>query len=245
MKALILAAGYGTRLEAVVKDFPKALVMVGKKTILDYLIDQIVDISAIDGVYLATNSKFYNHFKDWRETRPDVKIEILDDQTSSNEERLGAIGDLRLLIEHFNIQDDILVCASDTIVQPRLAPFIESFKNKSASWICVRRDPDEEDRKHRGIIAVDDEMRVISFEEKPEHPQSDLAAVPFYIYPKEVVPRVKEYLDADGIADAPGHFVAWLYQKEPVYAYNINGNVMDIGNPESLAKARKIYGHSS
>lgn len=245
MKALILAAGYGTRLQGVVPDIPKALIEIGSKTILDYLMDQISGISEIDGIYLVTNSKFYNHFKDWRETRLDVKIEILDDKTLSNEERLGAIGDLQFLIEYFDIKADILVCAADTIVQPRLAPFVESFKNKRASWICVRRDPDAEDRKHRGIIAVDNEMRVTSFEEKPEHPKSDLAAVPFYIYPKEVIARVKEYLDAGGIADAPGHFVAWLYTREPVFAYNIDGRVLDIGNPESLESARKIYGYSS
>lgn len=241
MKALILAAGYGTRLQEMVRDLPKALIVVAKKTILDYLIDQIIDIPDIDGIYLVTNSKFFNHFQDWRGQRPNIKIEILDDQTTTNEERLGAIKDLQLLIERFNINDDVLVCASDTIVQPRLAPFIESFKNRQASWICVRREPDIEDRKQRGIISANDEMRVISFSEKPEHPKSDLVSVPFYIYPKEILSRIKEYLDAGNITDAPGHFVAWLYSRENVYAYNINGNVMDIGNPESLEKARKIF----
>ena len=105
----------------------------------------------------------------------------------------------------------------------------------------MRREPSEGDRKHRGIVFVDKDMRVGDFEEKPQHPKSDLSAVPFYIYPKEVVPRIKEYLDSGGIADAPGHFVAWLYTRVPVYAYNIEGNVMDIGNPESLERARRVF----
>ncbi|PIZ82150.1 MAG: hypothetical protein COY02_00585, partial [Parcubacteria group bacterium CG_4_10_14_0_2_um_filter_41_6] len=123
----------------------------------------------------------------------------------------------------------------------KLAPFVESFKKQRAPWICVRREENEEDRKHRGIVSVDNEERVTSFEEKPEHPKSDLAAVPFYIYPKEIVPMIREYLDSGGTADAPGHFVAWIYKKQPVYAYNIEGKVMDIGNPESLEKARKVF----
>lgn len=241
MKAIILAAGYGTRLQAIVKDLPKALIEIGGQTILDYLFDQLRSISEIDGYYLATNSKFYNHFKDWQKLHPDINIEILDDKTSSNDERLGAVGDLHLIIDHFNIQDDILVCAADTIVQPRLVPFIESFKNKPTTWICARREPNKEDRKHRGIISVDNEMRVISFIEKPSIPQSDLAAVPFYVYPKEIIPLIKDYLVTGGVTDAPGHFVAWLYERTPVYVYNIDGQVIDIGNPESLIKARNFF----
>jgi len=240
MKALILAAGYGTRIQEVVKDTPKALIQVGEKTILDYLFDQLKDIKEIDGFYLVTNSKFVRQFNIYKQER-DLDAEILDDGTSSNEERLGAIGDLQLLVEKYNIDDDILVCAADTIVQPKLIPFVESFEKNSASWICVRQEPSEEDRQHRGIISVDDGMRVTSFEEKPEHPKSDLAAVPFYIYPKKVVARIKEYLDSGGKTDAPGDFVAWLYTREKVYAYNIEGKVMDIGNPESLEKARKVF----
>ena len=240
MKALILAAGYGTRIQEVVKDTPKALIQVGEKTILDYLFDQLKDIKEIDGFYLVTNSKFVRQFNIYKQER-DLDAEILDDGTSSNEERLGAIGDLQLLVEKYNIDDDILVCAADTLVQPKLIPFVESFEKNSASWICVRQEPSEEDRQHRGIISVDDGMRVTSFEEKPEHPKSDLAAVPFYIYPKKVVARIKEYLDSGGKTDAPGDFVAWLYTREKVYAYNIEGKVMDIGNPESLEKARKVF----
>lgn len=240
MKALILAAGYGTRIQEAVKDKPKALIEVSNKTILDYLFDQLRDMSGIDDFYLVTNSKFYDQFVAWRNAH-NIKIEILDDKTSSNEERLGAVGDLQLLIDRYNIQDDILVCAADTIVQPKLAPFVESFDKNRASWICVRREPSEEDRKHRGIVSVDNKMRVIDFEEKPDKPKSDLASVPFYIYPKEIIPMIKEFLDTGANADAPGHFVAWLYKKQPVYAYNIEGKVMDIGNPESLEKARQVF----
>ncbi|PIP67274.1 MAG: hypothetical protein COW93_01050 [Parcubacteria group bacterium CG22_combo_CG10-13_8_21_14_all_41_9] len=240
MKALILAAGYGTRIQEVAKDTPKALIEIGNKTILDHLFEQLRFMPCLDGFYLVTNHKFYDQFVAWRNTH-DVSVEILDDGTSCNEDRLGAIGDLQLLIEKYNIKDDILVCASDTIVQPKLAPFVESFKKQRAPWICVRREENEEDRKHRGIVSLDNEERVTSFEEKPEHPKSDLAAVPFYIYPKEIVPMIREYLDSGGTADAPGHFVAWIYKKQPVYAYNIEGKVMDIGNPESLEKARKVF----
>lgn len=241
MKAIILAAGYGTRLQAMVKDLPKALIEIGGQTILDHLFNQLRSIPEIDGYFLVTNSKFYNHFKAWQKSHSDINIEIFDDKTSSNDERLGAVGDLQLLIDHFDIKDNVLVCAADTIVQPRLTPFVESFKNKPAAWICARRESNEEDRKHRGIISVDKKMRVVSFIEKPSIPQSDLAAVPFYIYPKEIIPLIKDYLITGGVADAPGHFVAWLYGRTPVYVYNIDGQVIDIGNPESLIKARNFF----
>ena len=240
MKTLILAAGYGTRIQEVIKDTPKALIQVGTKTILDYLFDQLKEIKELDGFYLVTNSKFYDQFNIWKKERG-LNIEILDDHTSSSEERLGAIGDLQLLVQKYNIEDDVLVCAADTIVQPRLAPFVESFYKNNKSWICVRRVDDIDDIKQRGVVLADKEDKVIDFEEKPDHPKSNLAGVPFYIYPKDVMHRIKEYLDKGENPDRPGDFVAWLYKKEPVYAYNIEGKVMDIGNPESLERARKVF----
>jgi glucose-1-phosphate thymidylyltransferase len=240
MKALILAAGYGTRIAEVVKDTPKALIEVGGKTILDYLFEQLQDIKEIDGFYLVTNSKFVRQFNIYKQEKR-LDVEILDDGTNSNDERLGAIGDLQLLIDKYNIQDDIIVCAADTIVQPKLARFVQTQHHNQESRICVRTIDDVEDIKHRGVIAVDDDRKVTEFEEKPENPKSNLAAMPFYIYPKKVIPRIKEYLDSGGNPDAPGHFVAWLYTRENVYAYNIEGQVMDIGNPESLDRARKVF----
>jgi|ETN02SMinimDraft_2_1059926.scaffolds.fasta_scaffold40208_2 glucose-1-phosphate thymidylyltransferase len=244
MKTLILAAGYGTRIQEVVKDTPKALIEVGGKTILDHFFNQLRQISQLNDFYLVTNNKFANQFSDWRD-KTSIDIKILDNKTTSNEERLGAIGDLQLLIDSFNINDDILVCASDTIVQPRLAPFVESFNPSQQSRICVRTIDDIEDIKHRGVALVDGKNKIIDFEEKPKNPKSNLAAMPFYIYPKKVVPKIQEYLDSGGNPDAPGYFVAWLYTREPVYAHNIEGQVMDIGNPESLDRARKLFNTSS
>ena len=244
MKALILAAGYATRLYPLTKNFPKPLLKVGGKTILDHLLEQIKAIADIDGVYVVTNRRFYRHFADWtcdKAVQTGVRIEILDDGTTSNDNRLGAVGDIQFAIEARDIADDVLVLAADNILLFSLPKLVNTFKSNPVSHIAVRHNPDYEDRKRRGNVQLDKDNRVLQFIEKPDRPISEWSALPVYIYPTSILLRFEEYIANGGNPDAPGHFVAWLHTCETVYAYDIEGGVLDIGNRESLAEARAFF----
>lgn len=244
MKAIILAAGYATRLYPLTENFPKPLLEVGGKTILDHLIEQIKTIADIDGAYVVTNHRFYGHFADWaraNRAHTGVETEILDDGTTSNDDRLGAVGDIQFAIKARDIADDVLVLAADNILLFSLQKLVNTFNSNPFSHIAVRHNPDYDDRKRRGNVQLDGDNRVLQFIEKPERPFSEWSASPIYIYPASILPRFKEYVDNGGNPDAPGHFLEWLHACETVYAYDIDGSVLDIGNRESLAKARAFF----
>ena len=245
MKAIILAAGYATRLYPLTKNFPKPLLEVGGKTILDHLVDQIKIISDIDRIYVVTNRRFFGHFADWacenKAIQAGLETEILDDGTTSNDNRLGAVGDIQFAIEACAIADDILVLAADNILLFSLQKLVDTFNSNPVSHVAVRHNPDYDDRKRRGNVQLDKDNRVLRFIEKPDRPISEWSASPVYIYPASILPRFEEYIASGGNPDAPGHFVAWLHTCETVYGYDIEGGVLDIGNRESLAKARAFF----
>ena len=245
MKAIILAAGYATRLYPLTKNFPKPLLEVGGKTILDHLVDQIKIISDIDRIYVVTNRRFYGHFADWacknKAIQAGLKTEILDDGTISNDDRLGAVGDIQFAIEACAIADDVLVLAADNILLFSLQKLVDTFNSNPVSHVAVRHNPDYDDRKRRGNVQLDKDNRVLQFIEKPDRPISEWSASPVYIYPASILPRFEEYIASGGNPDAPGHFVAWLHTCETVYGYDIEGGVLDIGNRESLAEARAFF----
>lgn len=245
MKAIILAAGYATRLYPLTKNFPKPLLEVGGKTILDHLVGQLKNIADIDGVYVVTNRRFYGHFADWaranRAIHTGLETEILDDGTTSNDNRLGAVGDIHFAIETCDIDGDVFVLAADNILLFSLQKLVNTFKSNPVSHITVRHNPDYDDRKRRGNVQLDEDNRVLQFIEKPDSPISEWSASPVYIYPASILPRFEEYIANGGNPDAPGHFLEWLHICETVYAYNIEGRVLDIGNRESLAEARAFF----
>ena len=243
MTVLVIAAGYATRLYPLTRDFPKPLLEVGGRTILDHLLEQIQAIPGVEAVYLITNSRFVAHFEAWRRGRHGGgDVDIIDNGTVSNEDRLGAVGDIRFALEARDIDDDLLVCAADNILQFPLADFVAVFRAHPTAHVCVRAIEDVEDRRKRGIVILDADDRVLEFEEKPEEPKSEWAVPPIYFYPRATVPRIGEYLEDGGTMDAPGHFVEWLCKVEPVYAYRIDGTVLDIGNHASLAEVRRVLG---
>ena len=257
MKAIILAAGYATRLYPLTKNFPKPLLEIGGKTILDYLVEQLRDIPDIDQVHLVSNSRFVHHFQDWLTSLGDrakqedrahrgLRITIHDDGTSSAEERIGAIRDIKVPIDNAGLDDDLLVIASDNILQWSLNDFVKTWKRNGAYHICVRHEADREDLKKRGNAILDDDDRLIDFIEKPADPKSNWVVPPIYLYPKASLSLIDDYLNDDtfeteGIrGDSPGQIIEWLYKRIPVYAHKIDGEILDIGNPESLAAARAL-----
>ena len=254
MKAIILAAGYATRLYPLTKNFPKPLLEVGGQTILDHLIDQLREIPDIDQVHLVTNHRFIGHFQDWLTGLGDqakaedrahrgLRITLHDDGTTSADDRLGAIPDLKFVLDAADIHDDLLVTASDNILQFSLNDVVKTWKRNGEYHICVRHEEDVEDLKKRGNAILDDEDRLIDFIEKPQNPKSNWVVPPIYIYPKASLSEIDSFLEegrsTPGITgDSPGQIVEWLYTRIPVYAHRIQGTILDIGNPESLAQAR-------
>jgi glucose-1-phosphate thymidylyltransferase len=235
VKALILAAGYATRLFPLTLDRPKHLLEVAGRPILDRLLDQL-PLDELDAVYVVTNSKFAPRFREWAETAP-FEAEVIDDGTTSDEDKLGAIGDLALAIREKGIDDDLLVAAGDSLFTERLDGFVRFARERDAAAIAAYDVGDREAVKRLSVLGLDAESRIVSFEEKPDEPASTLAGIALYYYPREILPLVEEYLAEGNNADQPGRFIGWLYTRAPVYAWPVPGRWLDIGTPESLAEA--------
>jgi glucose-1-phosphate thymidylyltransferase len=229
MKALILAAGYATRLRPLTDSIPKQLLPVGGRPMVDWILDRIAETSA-DEIHLVTNARFAVDFERWAE---DKEVRIHNDGTTSNEDRLGAIGDIRFT----GLDDDLLVVAGDNLFDYSLADYERYWREREGSCIAVLDVGDPELAKKYGIVDVDEDDRVIGFVEKPEQPATTLCATATYLYEREHVRLVERYLEEGNPPDQPGNYVAWLYQREPVYAYRFEGQWYDIGDANQLLEA--------
>lgn len=239
MKAVILAAGYATRLRPLTENFPKPLLPVGGRPMLDWIVERVEEVDEIDGLHVVTNSRYAADFASWAEGGD---IQVHDDGTTSNEDRLGAIGDLRFTVEEARLQGDhLLVIAGDNLFDYSLAGYVEWWHGKgTASAISVRRIPDRELIKQYGVVTIDDDDRITSIVEKPDDPQGDLAATATYIYHREHAALIQEYLEEGNSPDAPGRFPEWLVHRAPVYGYAFEGLWMDIGDREQLLEADNL-----
>ena len=233
MKALVLAAGYATRLRPLTESMPKQLLPVGGRPMLDWILDKLRDTSA-DEIHLVTNARFANDFAEWSAGK-DVRVH--NDGTNSNDDRLGAIGDIRFVQEHAELDDDLLVIAGDNLFDYSLREFEDFWRWKDGSAVAVYDVGDPALASQYGVIAVDPDDRITAFVEKPEHPASTLAATATYLYTRDHALRVGEYLADGNPPDAPGNLVAWLYQRAPVYAYRFAGDWYDIGDHQQLLEA--------
>lgn len=243
MIAIILAAGYATRLYPLTIDKPKALLPVADKPILDYIISEIETIEEINKIVVISNNKFYKNFINWKENRIN-KIEtiILNDNTMDDETKLGAIGDLQFAIETLNLEkEELLIIAGDNLFTFKLKDFYNEYKNKNSDMILVKEINEIEELRRMANVMVDKDMKVINMEEKPQNPKSNIAAFASYIYKKETVPLIKQYLSEGNNPDAPGFFPSWLYQRKDVYAYKFNGECYDIGTPTSYKQVNEIF----
>lgn len=240
MKCLILAAGYATRLYPLTENFPKPLLKVGEKTILDWLVDDIDTKGSVDEYVVISNHKFAVHFEDWAKGKTQ-KITVVDDGTDTNETRLGAVKDIQFAIDTLALDDDMLVIAGDNVLDFSLTKFVAYAEEKKTS--CVMRYYEEEQKKlsKSGVLTIDDKDKVIKMQEKPEVPESNWCCPPFYFYKKEDAKLVKEGIENGCGTDAPGSFIAWLCSKSPVHAMEMPGSRYDIGNLESYKKVQEEY----
>ncbi|MCR4938898.1 MAG: nucleotidyltransferase family protein [Treponemataceae bacterium] len=240
MKCLILAAGYATRLYPLTENFPKPLLKVKDKTILDWLLEDIARSGCVDRYVVISNHKFAGHFEKWAAAHV-LPITVLDDGTESNETRLGAVKDIQFAIDKLSLDDDLLVIAGDNLLNFSLQGFIEFQKKKNTTCVMRYWEADTNKLHKTGVAEVDENDKIISMEEKPADPKSNWCTPPFYIYRKEDIRLVKEGIEAGCGVDAPGSFIAWLSSRTNVHAYEMPGNRFDIGNLASYEEVQRIY----
>ena len=234
MRAIILAAGYATRLRPLTDTIPKQLLPVGGRPMIDWVCDRIAEVT--DRIELVTNARFADDFREWASVRGGVRVH--DDGTVSNEDRLGAIGDIAFVLDQVGTDDDLLVVAGDNLFDFSLGNFVGFTAGKGvASAVAVYDCGDLELATQYGVVDVDGDDRVVDFQEKPTEPRSTLVATAAYLYHREHVPLVSRYLAEGNPPDQPGRLIAWLYEREPVYAFRFPGLWFDIGNPEQLFEA--------
>jgi glucose-1-phosphate thymidylyltransferase len=241
VKAIILAAGYATRLYPLTLDRPKALLPVGGRPMVDHLLERLAGVEGLDEIYLVTNTKFAGAFRDWAADREGARVQIVDDGTSDDDSKLGAIGDLDLTIRAGGIDDDLLVLAGDNLFSESLAPFADFGREKDSPALGVYDVGDLDAIRRYNAIELDGDDRVRFFEEKPEHPRSTLTGIALYFYPHSSLRLIREYLEAGNNPDQPGRLVEWLYPRVPVYAWRVPGRWFDIGSKETLEEADRAF----
>ncbi|MBI4115882.1 MAG: nucleotidyltransferase family protein [Candidatus Omnitrophica bacterium] len=239
MKIVLLCAGYATRLYPLTKDQPKPLLPISGKPLLEYLLEELKELSLVDGIYLVTNGRFYPHFEKWASgKRYPWKIEVVNDGTKTNETRRGAIGDLLFVVERFKIHDDLGVFAGDNFFQFDLRGFKEfAESHRPHTSIGVVNVESVELAKRYGIVRADEERRIIDFYEKPEKPPSTLASTGVYWFSKESLDLLDRYVEEGHNADRPGDYICWLVKVDRVYAYPFEGKWFDIGDLASYQQA--------
>ena len=240
MKCLILAAGYATRLYPLTENFPKPLLDVGGKTILDWLVDDIHTAGLVDEFVVISNHKFAHHFDKWAATKA-MKVTVVDDGTDSNETRLGAVKDIQFAIDQLGLDDDMLVIAGDNVLDFSLTKFLAYAKEKNTSCIMRYYEPEEKKLTKCGVVEIDETDRIVSMEEKPAQPKSHWCCPPFYYYTQADAKLVAKGIEAGCGTDAPGSYIAWLCTQTPVYAMEMPGKRFDVGNLESYNKIKEEY----
>lgn len=242
MKCLILAAGYATRLYPLTENFPKPLLEVKGKPILNWILSDINSNIDIEQYIIVSNHKFVKQFENWKETLPiKNKMVILDDGSTENDNRLGAVKDIAFAIEKLTIDDDLMVLAGDNLLDFSLKGFADYFREKNAT--CIMRHYEEERSRlqRTGVAVIDAEECLIEMQEKPENPKTNWAVPPFYLYKQEDLKYIIQGIKEECDTDAPGSFIAWLCSRCAVYAYEMPGKRYDIGNQHSYEAVQAEY----
>lgn len=241
MKTLILAAGYATRLYPLTLKTPKPLLNIGKKPIIDYILDKVEQVGDMDEVFIVTNNKFYKQFNSWLQTKTNsayARYTLINDGSNSAEDRLGAVGDIELAITKESINDDLLIIAGDNLFDFDLRQFINfSSTKKPYHTIGLYMGNNGIDFTRFGIAQLNGDSEIFSFEEKPAQPKSSYIATCVYFFPKEKLNLVSKYLGNNHHNDTPGSYISWLTRNDKVYGKIFDGLWFDLGDFESLTKA--------
>lgn len=241
MKALVLGAGYGTKLYPITKNRPKPLLPVGDDPILDHILARLSPVDEIDEILVVTNDRFHAHYQGWKEARDRTdRVRILNDGTRTPEDRLGAIGDVQFAIDRRDIREDLLVVAGDNVLEFDMDEFVDFF-NRTDGTVIGLKQLDEKEVGEYSVVEVDEDQRVIEFEEKPAVPETSLISIGLYLFQNDHLPLIRTYLDEDHNPDEPGYLIQWLHRQVPVYGFRIEGEWYDIGNIDSYNEANAYF----
>jgi glucose-1-phosphate thymidylyltransferase len=245
MKVIILAAGYATRLYPLTLTVPKPLLPVAGKPMIDYVLDNLAPIPGIDRIYVVTNAKFAGHFQQWsvdyRANKAKLNFTIVNDLSTDDSNKLGAIGDIHFVLKTQNVTDDIIVVAGDNLFSEQLSEFGRFCREKNAPVLAVYDVGDLKQIKKYNAITLDESGRISFFEEKPKNPTSTLTGIALYYYPESTLPLIRQYIAEGNNPDQPGRLIQWLYPRVPVYTWRVPGLWYDIGSKETLEEANRIF----
>lgn len=242
MKCIVLAAGYATRLYPLTENFPKPLLKVENKTILDWLLDDIDSMEQINEFVIISNHKFVEYFEDWsKNQRYSTKVTVIDDGSISNDTRLGAVKDIQFALESLNIDEDCLVIAGDNLLDFPLSSFVQFALEKDRSCVMCHEEHDLKKQQKTAIIVKNENDLIVSYEEKPKQPKGNLAVPPFYFYKRKDLHRIAEAIEQGCGTDAPGSFAAWLSFKTKMYAFLMPGKRYDIGDLSSYEYVQDVF----
>ncbi len=245
MKVIILAAGYATRLYPLTLTQPKPLLPVAGKPMVEYVLDNLAPIGGIDRVYVVTNAKFADHFQQWsdryRATRSQLQFTVVNDGSTDDSNKLGAIGDIYYVLQRQAVDDDLIVVAGDNLFSHPLQDFGRFCRAKNAPVVAVYDVKELEEVKKYNSITLDAGGRITFFEEKPKQPTSTVSAIALYFYPRATLPLIHQYVAEGNNPDQPGRLIQWLYPRTPVYTWTVPGLWYDIGSKETLEEANRIF----
>jgi len=244
MKALILGAGYGIRLYPLTKNTPKPLLTIAGKPVIEWTLQKVEKIKEISEILIVTNQKFYQAFQRWEENyKTTKKIKIINDETTSPDDRLGAVQDIQFAIKNVNIDEDLLVIAGDNLFDMPFAEIITKYKKIKQPIIVLKnlKKIPMSLLTQYGIATLNEENLVVDFEEKPPAPKTSLAGLCFYIFPKNMLKYISIYLQKGFNPDAPGYYIQWLHKQLKLYGIVIKGEWFDIGDIESYNQAEAYY----
>jgi glucose-1-phosphate thymidylyltransferase len=246
MKVIILAAGYATRLYPLTLTQPKPLLPVAGKPMIEHVLDNLAPIREIDRVYVVTNAKFAAHFEKWSEhyraTNSKFDFTVVNDHSTDDTNKLGAIGDIHYVLKTQNMDDDLIVVAGDNLFSHKLGDFGTFCRASNAPTLAVYDVGNLDEIKKYNSITTDEAGRITFFEEKPKKPVSTLTGIALYFYPKATIPLIKQYVAEGNNPDQPGRLVQWLYPRTPVYTWHVPGLWFDVGSKETLEEANQIFG---
>ncbi len=249
MKVIILAAGYATRLYPLTLTQPKPLLPVAGKPMIEHVLDNLTPMDGLDRVYVVTNAKFAGHFQQWsdryRATKSKLEFTIVNDGSTDDTNKLGAIGDIHYVLQTHKVQDDLIVIAGDNLFSEKLSDFGRVCREKNTPVLALYDVGDLEQIKKYNSISVDAAGRITYFEEKPKHPTSTLTGIALYYYPRHTIPLIEQYIAEGNNPDQPGRLVQWLYPRTAVYTWRVPGTWFDIGSKETLEEANQIFAQKS
>ena len=245
MKIIVLAAGYATRLYPLTLNRPKPLLPVAGKPMIDHVLEKLAGIAGADGVYVVTNAKFAGQFQEWADAhtaaKSGLKFTVVNDQSTDDSNKLGAIGDLYLVLTREKVDDDVIVVAGDNLFSDRLDGFGKFAKEKGTAVLALYDVGNLEEIKKYNSISIDGGGKITFFEEKPKNPTSTLTGIALYYYPKSVLALIRQYMAEGNNPDQPGRLVQWLYPRVPVHTWKVPGIWYDIGSKETLEEANRIF----